>query len=473
VRRRAGAAALAALAVAGCAWLRPTPAWELPPPPVREGAVVDPARLHRSRLANGLQVLVLEDRRLPRVVLSVTLRRGAGQVPPDAAGLAIYTAELLERGAGARDALALAETVDALGASLGASTDWDATSVSVSGLSRDLDALLGILADVVLRPRFDAAEAKRVRSELLASLEAARDDPGTLARWNLASLLYPAHPYGAPLEGTPASVARLDAAAARAYHARVFGAAQAIFSASGDVDPDALLPRVEASFGAWAPGDPLPDDPEPPSPAPPGRIVRVVDVPDRGQARVLLGHDGIARTDPERTAASLMNSVLGGGAFLARLMTRLRAEEGLTYSVGSGFALRRQPGPFVVSTSTRVPEVRRVVDLILAELERMKSDPPDADEFRRFQTLETGRFVLSLETSAAVAAALVELDVAGLPADSLDTYRSRVRALRPEDVATAARRLLHPERAAIVVVGPAAELAPQLEGLGSIEIVRP
>jgi zinc protease len=117
--------------------------------------------------------------------------------------------------------------------------------------------------------------------------------------------------------------------------------------------------------------------------------------------------------------------------------------------------------------------VRRVVDLILAELERMKSDPPDADEFRRFQTLETGRFVLSLETSAAVAAALVELDVAGLPADSLDTYRRRVRAQTTEDVAAAARRWLHPERVAIVVVGPAAEIAPQLEALGPVEVVKP
>jgi zinc protease len=168
-----------------------------------------------------------------------------------------------------------------------------------------------------------------------------------------------------------------------------------------------------------------------------------------------------------------MNTALGGNAFLSRLLTRVRAEEGLTYSVGSGFALRRRPGPFLVSTFTRVPEVRRVIDLVLAELERMRSDPPGEDEFRRVQTLEAGRFALSLETSAAVAASLVELDVAGLPADSLDTYRSRVHALRPGDVAAAARRLLHPERAAIVVVGPAAELAPQLEGLGPIEIVRP
>jgi zinc protease len=201
--------------------------------------------------------------------------------------------------------------------------------------------------------------------------------------------------------------------------------------------------------------------------------VRVVDVPDRGQAWIVLGHDGLARTDPERTAAVLMNGALGGGAFLSRLMTRVRAEEGLTYSVSSSFALRRRPGPFVVSTFTRVPEARRVVDLLLAELARMQSEPPGEDEFRRVQTLETGRFALALETSAALASSLVEISVAGLPEDSLDTFRSRVRALRPEDVAAVARHRLHPERAAIVVVGPAAALAPQLEGLGPVEVVKP
>jgi zinc protease len=472
VRPRVLAAALGTV-LAGCAWFGAPPAWELPPPPVREGPVVDPARLHKSRLGNGLEILILEDARLPRVDLSVTLRRGAGSVPPAAAGLAGFTAELLERGAGARDALALAEAVDALGASLGAGADWDSTSVSVSGLSRDLDTLLGILADVVLRPRFDAGEAKRVRSELLAALEAARDDPSTLARWNLASLLYPGHVYGTPLEGTPESVAGLDAVAARAFHARVFTASNAIFSASGDVDPAELERRVQALFGAWPAGDPPPEDPAPPSPAPIERRVRVVDVPDRGQAWVVVGHDGLARTDPERTAALLMNGVLGGGAFLSRLMTRVRAEEGLTYSVSSNFALRRRPGPFVVSTFTRVPEARRVVDLLLAELERMKSDPPGPEEFRRVQTLEAGRFALALETSAAVADSLVELSVAGLPEDSLDTYRGRIRALEPADVAEAAQRWLHPERAAIVVVGPAEALAPQLEGLGPVEIVKP
>jgi predicted Zn-dependent peptidase len=154
-------------------------------------------------------------------------------------------------------------------------------------------------------------------------------------------------------------------------------------------------------------------------------------------------------------------------------MESLRSEEGLTYGVGSGFALRRHPGPFYVSTFTRVSEVRRTLDLVLAELERAKSDPPSEEELRDARALTVGRFSLGLETSAAVVNALVDLDVYGLPEDSLDTYRSRVRAIRVEDTARMAHTLLHPERAAIVLVGPAVDLVPQVEDMGLVEVVTP
>jgi len=126
-----------------------------------------------------------------------------------------------------------------------------------------------------------------------------------------------------------------------------------------------------------------------------------------------------------------------------------------------------------VRTFTRVPETRRVVDLVLEEMSRMQTEPPAADELGRAQSLRTGSFGLGLETSRAVASALVEFDVYGLPEDSLDTYRGRVRATSTGDVEAVADSLLHPARALVVVVGPAAELEPQLESLGPVETWAP
>jgi predicted Zn-dependent peptidase len=343
----------------------------------------------------------------------------------------------------------------------------------VSGLSPDLEPLLEILADVVLRPRFAPAEAQRTRDEMLASLAQAVDEPTTLAHWNLARVLYGQHRFGKPMMGTPETVARLDAASARRFYESVFVPNGAIFFASGDVQMDDLLPRVGAAFGAWEPGDVPAPEPPPPSPAPPARCVVLVDRPDLVQAQILIGHEGIDRQDPRRIAAGLMDDVLGGGSFASRLIRALRTDAGLTYSAGSSFSLRRQPGPFTASTFTRVPEVRRTIDLALTVIGGMRSSPPSEAELRDARALLVGEFSLGLESSAAVLGALVDLEVHDLPQDSLDTYRRRVREATSGDAAQAALELLHPERAAIVVVGPADKIAPQLEGLGPVEVVKP
>jgi len=477
-RRVSGGLVVAALLCA-CAPLglrspfSPRPAWELPPPPAPESPVVPPGRLHRSQLENGMRVLVLEDPRLPRVVMGVAFRRGESMLPVDSAGLASFTAELMDRGAGERDALAFAQAIDRLGASMGTSAGWDSVSVVTSGLSRDLETLLDLLVDVVRKPRFDPEEAQRARGELLAALERAKDDPSTLTSWYTARAVYGGHRFGLPLSGTPETVARFDAAAARAFHARVAVPNDAIFFASGDVEAQALALRVREHFESWPAGVVADAGAPPPSPAPPARKIVVVDRPEMVQARIAVSHDGIARSADDRIAVALMNSVIGGSGFSSRLMERLRSEAGLTYSVASDFALRRSPGPFIASTFTRVAETRRTLDMLLGELERGRSEPPDESELGWARTLTIGGFAMGLETSAAVMHTLVDLDVHGLPEDSLDTFRGRVRAITPKDVRRAARAHLHPERAAIVLVGPASELVPQVEDLGPVEVVTP
>jgi zinc protease len=478
VRRAFLLATLAALVplaagLGACASLFAKPAWEEPPTLVSDAPVAPADHLHRAMLENGMHTIVLEDPRLPRVVLGVAFRRGESTLPPESAGLASYTAELMERGAGNRGALEFAHAVDRLGATLTASAGWDSLTVVATGLSRDRDTLLDLLADVVLRPRFDAAEAKRARGEMLAALEQAKADPTTLTSWYTAKAVYGGHRFGLPLSGTPETIARLDAGAARAFHARIAMPNDAIFFASGDVEPGSLLGAVRARFGAWAQGTVADTGAPPPAPAPPARKIVVVDRPDMVQTRITVSHDGISRTAEDRVAVALLNSVIGGGGFSSRLMASLRSDEGLTYSVSTDFIMRRSPGPFVASTFTRVPETRRTLDLLLKELERGRTDPPSESELTWARTLAIGSFAMGLETSTAVITSLVDLDVYGLPDDSLDTYRSRVRAVTPEDAAVAAREHLHPDRAAIVLVGPASELVKQVQDLGPVEVVEP
>lgn len=469
LRASLGALALAALACAG----RTTPAWELPPPRARDAAVVDPSRLTRTSLENGLELIVLEDPRLPHFEVGVVARRGSASEPLEKVGLAAFTAELMQRGAGERNALELAAVVDDLGARLSVYHDWDSMTASVSGLARDLDALFDVLVDVVQRPRFEADEAERVRSEQLASLVHAKDDPGTLARWHFARALYEGHRQGLPIEGTEETVRALTAQDARAFHAGLFVPQNLILYAVGDVTAQEIETRARRAFKGLRATDPLPPGRALPAPTPAQRRVVLVDRPDLGQAHIAIGHEGIARRDERRVAALLLNTVLGQGGFSSRLMGKVRAEEGLTYGIGSSFAQRREGGPFAVSTSTRAQEARRVVDLVIEELERMRRDPPSVEELANAQSQRAGSFALALETSSAVASALVDLSVQGLPEESLDTFRARVRAVTREQTGALARELLHPERVAIVIVGPAEVLAPQLTGLAPIERVAP
>jgi len=474
------ALSLSILLVVACARLpeslggAPGPAWERAPALPVEGPIVQGDVLYRAELANGLRLLLLQDDRLPRVSLGLELARGAGSVMPSEAGLASIASEVMQRGAGERDVLELAQVVEDAGASLSVSAGWDTTGISLSGLSEDQDLLLEILADVALRPRFDEAEFGKAVAEHQAGLLAAADDPATLIRWHALRTLYEDHRYGLPRSGTAETVARLTIDDARMYWEDRFVPRNTIFWAVGDLDTAFLAAEAERLFGELPDAVVPPPTPSTPTRVPSERRIVVVDKPELGQARIIMGHEGIARTEPRRIPVDLMNDALGGSGFSSRLMKRVRSDEGLTYGVGSGFSLRSSAGPFSVSTFTRKEKAREVVDLLIEELEAIRSTRPvEPEELAKFVSYNVGRFGLSLETSESVLGSLVDLEVHGLPEDSLDTYRSRLRAVTLEDVRAASRDFLHPDRAALIVLGPAQDLVPQLEDLGSVEVVQP
>jgi predicted Zn-dependent peptidase len=323
-RARAIAAACSLLLLAACAGLGGKPAWEQPPAPIAEGPVVPQQRLHRAQLENGLAVLVLEDHSLPRLSVGIVTRRGAGSESLAQAGVAALTLDVMKRGAGDRDALALARAVEEMGAGLSASAGWDSTSVGVAGLAEDAQRVFDILADVVLRPRFEAGEVARARAEQLAGFEQQKDEPHALGGKQLARVLYGGHRYGVAADGEPGSVAKLEARDLRAFHGALFVPAQSIAYVVGDVTAEQALAQLRSHFGAWPSGTGLEHGDASPDPTPTARRVVIVDRPDLQQASIVLGHEGISRRDPERIPADLMNTVLGGGGFLSRLMTRVR-----------------------------------------------------------------------------------------------------------------------------------------------------
>lgn len=463
-------AALLPVVLIGCS--TPPKAWELPPPPVQASRIVAEGALTRVTLPNGLRVLLLEDRSLPTVSLGLTIRRGIAIEAKGKEGVADLTAEVMRRGAGDRDALAIARAVDELGAQFGAAASWDSMGIMAGGLSRDATTLLELVADVALRPTFDEGEFEKARDEQLAGLKASLDNPSTLLGWQLERTLYPDHRYGVPGSGLPETVGQLALEDVRGFHARLFHPNNAIFYATGDFDSEKLIEQIRVALGSWRPG-PVPKPvAAPPGEVPTARKIIVIDRPEMGQVQVAVAHEGLRRSDRRRIGASLLNGVLGGSGFSSRLMLKLRSERGLTYSIHSGFVLRRHPGRFGIATFTRADQAREAIDLLLAEVEAIRStNPVTEQELINTKAFSVGQFSLGLETSAAVMGSLVNLEVYDLPRDSLDTFRARIQAVTREDVAKLAGELLHPSRAAIVIVGPAKVLLPKLKGLGEIQTV--
>ncbi len=483
---RRSALVVAALWVVGCAGLRggdastaapaaaAPPAWEAAPPAIAVGPVVPSERVHRVHLESGLELFLLEDHSLPRLEIGWLARRGIGSESRAEAGITALLAEVMERGAGKRGALALAQAVERLGADLSVGASWDSVTVELTGLSEDREALFSILRDVVRAPRLEAKEVKRAREQQLAALDSDKDDPRALVSRQLAEVLYPAHRYGIDPSGSPETVTPLRRRHLQQWHARLFDPAHSIAYAVGDIDLETFQKSAEQLFGdVPVAASPLPETPPPPAVTPAERQIVVIDRPDLVQAQIALGQEGMARTDPDRVAVSMMNSVLGGGGFLSRLMSRVRAKEGLTYGIYSGFSTRSQPGPFTIRTFTKAEQTAEILTSVLEEVAAIRgARPPDAEELDGAKRLSAGRFALGLETSSAIASSLLDLEVHELPPDSLDTFRSRVREVDLAQVSAQAARL-HPDRMAIVVAGPAELVAPQLEAFGTPVIVQP
>lgn len=429
----------------------------------------------RTRLDNGLTILVADLPGRPLISATIVLPIGAADEPAGAAGATVLAARALTEGTERYDAIALNEASERLGASLHAEAGWDATSLGVDVPASRLGPALELLAEVLLRPTFPPSEIERLRDERLNDLLQAQADPRRRADETYIGTIYaPSSPYHRPSAGTRESVAGLDAAAARHAYARALDPGRATLVVAGDLGGQDVVGMLEPLLGSWsAPAgasDPAPVDD---TPAGVGRIVRVVHRPGSVQTEIRIGHHGLPRKIPDFHAVSVMSAILGG-LFNSRLNMQLREAKGYTYGAGAGFDLRRGAGPFTaraaVNTDVTVPAVLDT----LAELERMRDEPVDAAELAAARDFLVGVFPLRFETAGAVVGALAGLAVHGLPLEELIDYRGAIEAVDIASVAAAARTHLHVDRAAIVLVGDVDAFGPALEaaGLGRIVIDR-
>ncbi len=410
----------------------------------------------RTTLANGLRVMVTPMPGRALVATSLALRIGAVDEPSAIGGATVLAARALTEGTEVRDAIALTEAGERLGASLHAEAGWDATSVGLDVPATRLEPALELLAEVVRRPSFPDSEVERLRDERLTDLLQAKADPRRRADEAYVSSIYaPASPYHRPAGGTAETVAALTATELRAIHAAAFAPERGALVVAGDVDPDAVLRIAERLFGDWqASGSGATaataaiDD----TSAIVDRFIRVIHRPGAVQTEVRIGHPGLRRLHPDFYPVSVMSAILGG-LFNSRLNMKLREEKGYSYGAGAGFDLRRARGPFTARAAVNTEATAPALQDFLVELDRIRQEPVTDAEISAARDYLVGVFPLRFETPGPVAGSLAGLFVHGLPDDELARYRAAIEAVTADDVLRVARDHVHPERAAIILVG--------------------
>ena len=434
-----------------------------PPPPAAPHSVTFPKPAEQT-LPNGLRVIVIERRESPLVAAQVVIKNGGEVDPPELAGLADMTASLLTKGTQSRDATKIAEEIESLGGTLESGARWDSSFATVGVMSTKTPQAMEILADVVRRPTFKSEEVERLRQQYLDNLTLALGEPGSIARFVAARVVFGDSPYGHPLSGTTESLTRITAADITKLHGRYYRPDNAILVIGGDISAKDGFALATKYFGDWQkPSEPLPvvsaamaDSAAPKT----GRIV-VIDKPDAGQAAVYLARTGINRRDPDYFRGIVANSVLSG--YSGRLNQEIRIKRGLSYGAGSTLDTRRDVGPFVASAQTKNESGAQVADLLLGEVTRLSSAPPAEAELTPRKAVLIGTFSRNLETVGGLVGQVGSLALHGLSLDEINRYINNVQAISTEDVQKFAGARLDAKTSNVIIVGNAKLFLPELQ----------
>ena len=437
----------------------PPPAMPLTPatfPPFQEAV-----------LPNGLRLIVVANRRLPIVSMSLSFNAGRVADPVGKEGLASMVAGLLTKGAGTRTGNQVAEAIEQVGGSIGAGSGSDFLTGYAGSLSKDVGLAFDLLGDAVIRPRFDSTEVELLRTQMLSGLDLQRSQPDAIASRQLDQLLYGDHPYAR--NPTAASVRGITRADLLRFQRARLRPAGALLVIAGDITLADARRHAARAFRGWT-GAPTP---LPAAKAPPARRpteIVLVHRPGSVQSNIVVGSLTYRPGEPRHYAAMVANRVLGDGAD-SRLFSILREQKSWTYGAYSGLERRRGLGTFQATTEVRTEVTDSALAEVLKQLTRIGAEPVPATELEQAKSAIVGSYPLSVQTAEQVAGAVSDLRRYGLAPDFLTSYRLRIGAVTAAEVQAAAAAFMRADSAVVVVVGDGAKLAERLRTIGPVRMV--
>lgn len=446
-------------------------------PPAGEVPTLDFPAIERTSLKNGIKVVFARRSAVPIVSVRVSFDAGYAADPKDARGTTSLLLRLMNEGTTSLNSSALARAKETLGASINGVGLPDSTAFELNALVPNLAPSLDLLADYVRHPALDPAELERVRDQQLSAIQSERTDPYSLASRVLYPAVYgPAHPYGYAPSGTGEVdvVKKLTRADLAAFHTRWLRPDRATIYVVGDTTLSQVVPLLEKSFGNWPANRMAPPvkDFSAPIPAPKPRVV-LIDRPGSPQSMILGGEVIAAKGTDDTVTLRTANDVLGGD-FLSRMNTNLRETKGWSYGVASLINDRADRLLFAVYAPVQTDQTGPSIRELQGEMTRYLGAKGTTPEETALATQGSARELPgAFETSGAVLDGVAKIETYKRPDNYFATLPARYRTMTPADLDAAARKTIDPARIVWVVVGDAAKVRPQLDGLGlPVEVVR-
>lgn len=423
-------------------------------------------------LPSGAKLLLMEKHDVPLIAFTARLRGGALGDPAGKEGASSLTANLLEKGAGKRNASQFAEAIDQVGGNLTVASGRESILVSGDFMARDQDLMIGLLADLLRRPWFPADEFEKVRDRSIDFIAASKDsDLRGLIPTYFNAFLFEGNPYGRPVGGSESTLAELKLDDVRNYYSAQFGGDRLTLALVGNFDAKQMASKIRSSFGDWK---------KAPSAAPrpvrmkaaTGRRVLLVDKPDATQTYFWIGNVGIARNDVDRVAIDLANTAFGG-RFTSMLNTELRINSGLSYGASSQLGRETEPGAAAIASYTKTESTEKAVDLALDVLKRFRSNPLDKDTVASIKSYVLGQFPPRLETSQQLAARLAEIAFYGLDRSDVDRYAEQVTGATSESLKRIVDRVYSdPSNLTFVFIGNADAIRNAVKKYGEVTEIK-
>jgi len=440
------------------------------PPPASAPHEVTFSQPKETKLANGLRLIVVERPGIPLLAAELIVRTGAEVDPKDLAGTASMTGSLLTRGTESMTAPQIATAIETLGGSLDSGAHWESTRATVVVMSDKAEPALKILADVVLHPTFKQDEIDRLKNQTLDGLRVALRQPGALTQFVSSRALFGDAPYGHSHTGTMETVQAIKRDDIVNLYKTYFVPENAALIISGDMTLEQGKKYAEQFFGEWKGAMPPATDQASSNPADwkPANIV--IDMPEAGQAAVMLTRPAIKRNSPEYYAALVANASLGSG-FVSRLNREIRIKRGLSYGARSSLDARRDVGPFAAITQTKNESAAEVAKLMQIELKRMKSEPVQGEELKSRQAVLTGSYARSLENNGGFVGKISLMVSNNLPLDTLNKFIPAINAVTSEDVTAFASKYFDSPPTLIIVGKAAAFLEPLKKDFTDVKVI--